>query len=790
MLEVARLSVSYGKHEALSGVELKIARGEIVAMLGANGAGKTTLLKAIAGLVQPWPGGRITLDGRNLAGLPPHAIVERGVALVPEGRGIFGELTVRENLLLGAYAERARAREQANLALVLGLFPRLQERIRQTVRTMSGGEQQMVAIARALMSSPDILLLDEPSLGLSPLLCGELFQNLTRIRDAGIGILLVEQNVRQSLTIADRGYLLETGRIVGHGEAAALKCDPAVLRAYLGAGDVRGDIPEVVAEEAALQPEAVVLALAAAPPAAPGGGVNEFGAEPLPERSDPPHLVEPRRAARPRNEKKEKAMLHVNLMIGDREMSAADGRTFERVDPLTGEIATRAAAATVADATAAADAAAAAFPAWAALGPSERRARLLAAADTLESRAEDFAESMITETGATAPWAGFNVHLAAGMLREAASMTTQITGETIPTDKPGSFAMSLRQPAGVVLGIAPWNAPVILGVRAIAMPLACGNTVVLKASELCPATHRLIGTALRDSGIPHGVVNVVTNAPADAPKVVETLIAHPAVRRINFTGSTRVGRIVAETAARYLKPVLLELGGKAPLVVLDDADLDEAVKAAAFGAFANQGQICMSTERIVVDDKVADVFVEKLAAKAKSLPAGDPRGGDVVLGSMINKDAVACVRELVDDAVAKGATLVAGGEINGTVMTATVLDHVNPSMRIYGEESFGPVTTVVRARDTEHAIHVANDTEYGLSAAVFGRDIARALDVAKRIQSGMCHINGPTVHDEAQMPFGGTKSSGYGRFGGKAAIDEFTELRWITIQTGPHPYPF
>lgn len=483
-------------------------------------------------------------------------------------------------------------------------------------------------------------------------------------------------------------------------------------------------------------------------------------------------------------------MLHVNLMIGDREMSAADGRTFERIDPLTGEIATRAAAATVADAMAAADAAAAAFPAWAALGPSERRARLLAAADTLDTRAEDFAESMISETGATAPWAAFNVHLAANMLREAASMTTQITGETIPSDKPGSFAMSIRQPVGVVLGIAPWNAPVILGVRAIAMPLACGNTVILKASELCPATHRLIGTALRDSGIPQGVVNVVTNAPADASKVVETLIAHPAVRRINFTGSTRVGRLVAETAARYLKPVLLELGGKAPLVILDDADLDEAVKAAAFGAFANQGQVCMSTERIVVDETVADAFVQKFAEKAKSLPAGDPRNGDVVLGSMINEEAAASVGALMDDAVAKGATLVAGGDINGTVMTATILDHVNPSMRIYAEESFGPITTVVRARDTEHAIQLANDTEYGLSAAVFGRDIARALEVAKRIQSGMCHINGPTVHDEAQMPFGGTKSSGYGRFGGKAAIDAFTELRWITIQTGPHSYPF
>ena len=235
MLEVSGLSASYGAHRALAGVDLAIARGEILVILGANGAGKTTLLKAIAGLVRPHAGARIALDGRDLAALPPHAIVEAGIALVPEGRGIFGELTVRENLLLGAYARRARAREAANLDLVLGLFPRLHERLRQTVRTMSGGEQQMVAIGRALMSAPGILLLDEPSLGLSPLLCGELFQVLAGIRRTGIGILLVEQNAKQSLNIADRGLLIETGRIVGHGFAADLKVDPAVRRAYLGA---------------------------------------------------------------------------------------------------------------------------------------------------------------------------------------------------------------------------------------------------------------------------------------------------------------------------------------------------------------------------------------------------------------------------------------------------------------------------------------------------------------------------------------------------------------------------
>jgi acyl-CoA reductase-like NAD-dependent aldehyde dehydrogenase len=482
-------------------------------------------------------------------------------------------------------------------------------------------------------------------------------------------------------------------------------------------------------------------------------------------------------------------MMDINLLIDDRDVAASTGATFDRRDPITGDVASRAAAASVADAQAAADAAAAAFPAWSKLGPNARRSVLLKAADLLEGRAAEFVNLMATEIGATAGWAQFNVKLAAGMLREAASLTTQITGEIIPSDKPGCVSMAVRQPAGVVLGIAPWNAPVILGVRAIATPLACGNTVVLKASEICPGTHHLIGAVLREAGLPAGAINVITNAPENAPEIIEVLIAHPAVRRINFTGSTRVGRIIAETAARFLKPVLLELGGKASLVVLDDADLDAAVAASAFGAFMNQGQICMSTERIVVDNAVADDFVAKLAAKAESLQAGNPRHGNFALGSLVGVEAAERIGGLVNDAVSKGAKLLAGGRVDGTVMSATVLDHVTPAMRLYGEESFGPVVCVIRATGVEEAVRIANDTEYGLSAAVFGRDITRALEVAHRIDSGICHINGATVHDEAQMPFGGVKASGYGRFGGKAGIAEFTELRWITIETGPQHFP-
>ncbi len=484
-------------------------------------------------------------------------------------------------------------------------------------------------------------------------------------------------------------------------------------------------------------------------------------------------------------------MSSIQMLIGGETCQAKSGKTFERRNPLDGTVATRAPAASPQDAVMAVEAAAEAFRTWSETGPNERRALLLKAADQLQAKTPQFIEAVGAETGGTGMWAGFNVFLAAGMLREAAALTTQVSGEVIPSDVPGSLAMAVRQPAGVVLGIAPWNAPVILAVRAIATPLACGNTVILKGSENCPRTHQLIIEALQEAGFPPGVVNYITNAPQDAGAVVEAMVAHPPVRRVNFTGSTRVGRIIAMTCAKYLKPAVLELGGKAPLVILDDADLDEAVNGAAFGCFANSGQICMSTERIIVDEQVADEFVRKFTDKAKSLPLGDPRKPEpVVLGSVIGMSTVEHCNALIDDALAKGAKLLCGGKADNTLMPATLLDRVTPQMRIYHEETFGPVKAIVRVKGVEEAIACANDNEYGLSAAVFGRDVARAFNVARRIDSGICHINAPTVHDEAQMPFGGVKGSGLGRFGGKAGIAEFTELRWITMQTTPRHYPF
>jgi vanillin dehydrogenase len=442
-----------------------------------------------------------------------------------------------------------------------------------------------------------------------------------------------------------------------------------------------------------------------------------------------------------------------------------------------------------AGARAAVKAAERAFPGWSATPAAERRRLLERGRDLLIERQDRIAALVTEETRGTLGWGLFNVRLGAEHLAYAASEADAATAEPIPSHVPGRRAQAVRQPVGVVVGIVPWNAPVVLGVRAVAAPLAYGNTVVLKASEQCPRTHAAMVEALQDAGLPAGAINLVTNDPEDAAEVVEELIAHPAVRRITFTGSTRVGRIIAELAGRHLKRVVLELGGKAPLVVLGDADLDRAVAAATFGSFMHQGQICMSTERIVIDRSVADDFAHRLAERARALKVGDPYEPGTQIGPLVSQEALRRVTQLVEDAVSKGAKLLAGGSVQGACFEPTVLMGVTPEMRLYSEESFGPVVAVVPVDDVDEAVRVANDTEYGLAAAVFSRDLDAAMDVAGRLQTGICHINDATVNDEPQMPFGGVKHSGWGRFGGKAGLEEFTELRWITIQDTPRHYP-
>jgi acyl-CoA reductase-like NAD-dependent aldehyde dehydrogenase len=479
-------------------------------------------------------------------------------------------------------------------------------------------------------------------------------------------------------------------------------------------------------------------------------------------------------------------------LIGGDWRPSANGSTFERVNPFTGDAVTVAAAARREDARAAADAAAKAFPDWAATSPEERARLLNAAGDLLDERARDIAATMTEECGATFGWGVFNSTLAAGMLRGAASLTGLVDGATeeIESGVPGLKALAVRRPAGVVLGMAPWNAPVILSTRAVVAPLAFGNTVILKASEKCPRVHAAVASVLHDAGLPPGVINFVVHSTDDAPDVVDELIAHPAVRRVNFTGSTAVGKIIALKCAEHFTPSLLELGGKAPFVVLRSADLDNAAAAASFGAFMNSGEICMSTERIVADRSITDDLASRLAERARALTTGDPTDDTTQIGPLVDDASREHVLELIEDARAKGAKVLAGGEdLGNNVLSPAVVAGVTPEMRLYAEESFGPVVAIIDADGEDDAVRIANDTKYGLSAAVFAGDPDEAMAVARKIDSGICHVNGSTVHDEPQMPFGGVKASGWGRFGGHFALHEFTDLRWLTVQEGGRHYP-
>jgi acyl-CoA reductase-like NAD-dependent aldehyde dehydrogenase len=445
-----------------------------------------------------------------------------------------------------------------------------------------------------------------------------------------------------------------------------------------------------------------------------------------------------------------------------------------------------------ADAERAIAAAAAAFPAWAATVPAERQRIFLKAADVLESRLDEVVGLLARETGATFGFGMFQMSFVPGLLRQAAALAYAPLGQIIPSDHPGTLAMGLRKPVGVVAAIAPWNAALILSARSIAAPLALGNTVVLKPSELSPVVGGLIwGEVFAEAGLPAGVLNIVTHAPGEAAPIGDELVENPAVRRINFTGSTETGRRLAEAAGKQLKRVVLELGGSNPMIVLNDADLDYAVNASAFGAFLHQGQICMSARRIYVERGIADAFTSRLADKAKTLKAGNPAEHDTIIGPLINASALSMVSGRVDDAVAKGAKVLAGGEAVGPCYQATVITDVPADSDFAKFETFGPVVEVEVVDSAEEAVAKANDTAYGLSAGIFTSDTDRGFQLAQQIDSGIVHVNDQSVGDEPQMPFGGVKDSGWGRFGGQAVVDEFTELRWITVQGGAgHPFPF
>ncbi len=457
-----------------------------------------------------------------------------------------------------------------------------------------------------------------------------------------------------------------------------------------------------------------------------------------------------------------------------------DHPCIERLSPVDGRSVSVEKAQDLRSSLEAATRAAAAFPKWSATSVAERADFLRRAANLLEQRQDDLRAAMVDELGTPDGWCRENIRMAAAILRETTSFADEVNRvEDIP-DPRGITSRAERSPCGVCLGIAPWNAPVVLGMRAVAAPLLCGNTVLLKGSEFAPRTYRLIDEILQASGLPKDVAQVILSRAEDSEEIVEALVASPVVRRVNFTGSTRVGRRVAELCAKYLKRPLLELGGQSTMIVLDDADIEAAAAAALKGAYLNQGQICMSTERLIVSEKVADALVQRLEAGRAGLKHGDPNEPATNVGPVISVDAAERLSLLVGDALSKGAKLVGGGRVREAYFEPALLDGVEPDMRLYCEEVFGPVLSVTRVANDLEAVTVANDSEYGLACAVFGTDLKRATSVARKVHSGICHINRCTVDDTPLAPFGGVKSSGYGRFGGRWAIHEFTELRWMT----------
>jgi benzaldehyde dehydrogenase (NAD) len=737
-LSVQGLTAGYGGIRVLNELSLEVPANEITVVVGPNGAGKTTLLKALSGLLPRT--GSVTFDGTPLPE-SPSAIVSRGLAQVAEGRQLFPQMSVRENLELGAYLA-PRTERAGRYERVLELFPRLAERREQLAGTMSGGEQQMLAVGRALMGQPRLLMLDEPSLGLAPKMVEELLSIVQRIRKDGVTVLLVEQNVAKALAIADSAYVIERGAVVMKGAAGKLLRSEKLRETYLGAESKPGALTWK-------------------------GGLFM--------------TVEQTTAVTIAAENAWKG----KIFTGRWQMSR--GGTREVIEPATGQVLTEVGWADAEDVAEAAKAAAAAQVEWANTPADQRAAVLRRAAQLLEAHTEPLRSWIVRETGSIPPKADFELHMVAGILIEAAAIATQPPGMMLPSG-PKRMSFARRVPHGVIGVISPFNAPLILSARAIAPALALGNAVVLKPDPNTPVAGGFILARLFEAaGLPAGLLHVL---PGDAI-VGEAMIADPNIAMISFTGSTAAGRRVGELASRHLKRVTLELGGKNSTIVLDDADLDVAASSAAWGAYLHQGQICMATGTVLAQRKIARDLTERLVAKAKQLPVGDPSAGPCALGPIINARQVERIDGIVKDAVAKGAVLRAGGTYEKLFYSPTVLENVTPAMRVYTEEVFGPVLSVIPFDTDEEAIALNNATDYGLSTGVITQSVERAMNFTAKLKTGIIHVNDQTVADEPWVPFGGRGASGNGgRHGGIANWEEFTQWQWVTIQDRATPYPF
>lgn len=469
----------------------------------------------------------------------------------------------------------------------------------------------------------------------------------------------------------------------------------------------------------------------------------------------------------------------LDLWIGG-EFRAAQGKAvFVDHTPVDDSPYAEAARASAEDVKLAVEAAHAAFAGYRATSPGQRETWLCKAADLLEQRTEDFVNVLIDEIGSPLLKAHFEVKYAIAHLRTAAGIPRRITGQTLPSDVPGRFSMSVREPLGVFACITPFNVPLIKAMKQCTGPLATANTVVLLASEEAPALAILVAELFRDAGFPAGSFNVLTGF---GHEIGDHLVTHPRVKGVNFTGSTRVGRHLSGLCGEHMKRALLELGGKNPLVILKDADLDAAVQGAVFGMFLFQGQACMASSRILVEAPLYDAFLERYKAAAAGVGHGDLRSPQTMVGPIISQRQRERIRHHIEDAVAHGAKIEVGGTWEGNRCLPTILTGVTPSMVCYQEETFGPVTAVYKVGSADAALAIANDTGYGLSAAVYTQNLAEAMRLSQSIHAGMVHINAPTLHDEPHVPFGGVGDSGMGREGAQTDIDHCTEWKWVTVQ--------
>lgn len=464
-------------------------------------------------------------------------------------------------------------------------------------------------------------------------------------------------------------------------------------------------------------------------------------------------------------------------------------RNFADINPNDGSLWAEAPDGTRADARAAIEAAQRAFSDWAALKYTERAKLVHHIADVFERRAPDFIAAVQAEGGGWLGKGAFEAHYIPEVFRSASASCYQASGEILPSEY-GKLSTAQRFPMGVISVISPWNFPGILTARGFAFALAAGNTIVLKPSEDTPFLGGIFfAEVLEEAGIPAGVFNVITCSRESVAEMGDEMVENPLVKGVSFTGSTPVGRAIAAKAGAHLKKACVELGGKDSLIILEDADMERATQAANFGSFMHQGQICMSVEKVLVHEKIYDEFLEKFAARAAKLKVGDTADKANVIGPLINDRQVERVKAQLDDAIAKGAQIVVGGGIKGRFVEPTILTNVTPDMLVYQDETFGPVVPVIPFATDDEAIALNNDTEYGLSAGIITQDEARALAMARKLETGMCHVNCSSVNDEPHVPFGGSKASGLGRHGGRWSIETFTETRWITLDRGGRPFP-